>query len=309
MSLTGTVVTERAVTHSRRRSLGIIVLPYVLIAPTVLGVLVFSIVPVLVAVRDSFYLANQAVRVPVFAGFANYVEAFDDEVFRTVLRVTSLFVLWTVPVSIALALALALALNRRIRGLAILRGAFFHPTAMPAIGAATIWLFMYTPGFGLVNELTSAIGLGRPNWLGTPELALPAFIAVAVWKQSGYLMLFYLAGLQGIGRDLYEAAELDGASGWQAFRSLMLPLLSGTTLFVVTIAVASAFQFVDPLYVMTQGGPNDATRLWLYHIWETAFRFRDRGQASALTTMFLIVTLAFTVTNFVVADRRSHYDD
>jgi len=293
----------------RRRSLGSLALPYLLIAPTLLGVLAFSVWPVLAVLRDSLYLSNQAVRVPEFVGLGNFGDALGDEVFATVARVTALFVLGTVPISVVLALVLALALNRRSRAIGVLRTAFFHPTVMPAVGAATIWLFMYTPGFGLVNDLTSALGLGRPNWLGSPDLALPAVIAVAIWKQSGYFMVFYLAGLQGIGRDLYEAAELDGATGWAAFRWLTVPLLSGTSLFVVTIAVAGAFQFVDPLYVMTQGGPTDATRLWLYHIWETAFRFRDRGQASALTVTFLAVVLTFTVVNFVASDRRAHYDD
>jgi len=138
---------------------------------------------------------------------------------------------------------------------------------------------------------------------------LPALMGMAVWKRTGYFMLFYLAGLQNLPGEVFEAAQLDGASRWQQVRHLTVPLLSATTLFVVTIAAAGSMQLVDQLYIMTQGGPDNASNLLLFHIYETAFRFQDQGQANAMTVILVSLLLVFTVGNFVVAERRVHYDD
>lgn len=281
-----------------------ILLPWLLVFPTMLGVATFTLFPMLATCYRSLFLQNQAVRVPRFVGLDNYRELTGDETFREVLRNTILFVVGTVPASVALALLFALFLNRRLRSIGILRSAFFYPTILPTVSAAAIWLFLYTPNFGLVNQGLRAVGLPAPNWLGDTRVVLPGLMVMAVWKQAGYFMLFYLAGLQNLPSEVFEAATLDGASRWQQVRHITIPLLTPVTVFVTTIAVVGSMQMIDQLYVMTQGGPNNASNLLLFHIYETAFRFRNIGQANAMTVVLVVMLLIFTVTNFAFSERR-----
>lgn len=274
------------------------------------GVAAFTLYPTLSTLVRSLLIQNLAVRVPRFVGMDNYLALAEDDAFRKVLGNTVLFLVGTVPTSVALAFALALLVNRKLRGMSLLRSAFFYPTVLPMVSAAAIWLFLYQPNFGLINQGLRAIGIGGAfNWMGDANLVLPALMGMAVWKQTGYFMLFYLAGLQNLPGEVFEAAQLDGASRWQQVRHLTVPLLSATTLFVVTIAAAGSMQLVDQLYIMTQGGPDNASNLLLFHIYETAFRFQDQGQANAMTVILVSLLLVFTVGNFVVAERRVHYDD
>jgi sn-glycerol 3-phosphate transport system permease protein len=285
------------------------ILPWVLIGPTALGIAAFSLYPTLATAYRSLFLQNQAVRVPRFVGLDNFLTLLVDDTFHRVLANTVLFLLGTVPTSVVLALALALVVNTTLRGIGLLRGAFFHPTVLPMVSAAAIWLFLYQPNFGLVNQALRLVGLGSPNWLGDANLVLPALMLMAVWKQTGYFMLFYLAGLQNLPPDVFEAAALDGASRWQQLRYMTIPLLSATTLFVTTVAAAGSMQMVDQLYIMTQGGPDNASNLLLFHIYETAFRFQNVGQANALTVILVALLLVFTVTNLRFSERRAHYED
>lgn len=282
-------------------------LPWLLIFPTALGVTAFTLFPMLTTAYRSLYKQNQAVRAPRWNGLGNYGDLFADDTFRQVIANTLLFIVGTVPVSIALALALALLLNRQFHGVGILRSAFFYPTVLPLVSAAAIWLFLYTPNFGLVNQGLRAIGLPAPNWLGDTRVVLSAMMLMTVWKQTGYFMLFYLAGLQNLPAEIFEAAELDGASRWQQVRAIAIPLLSGTTFFVSTIAVVGSLQQVDQIYIMTQGGPSNASNLLLFFIYETAFRFRNLGAANAATVLLVLLLLAFTVTNFAISERRAFY--
>ena len=196
-------------------------------------------------------------------------------------------------------------LNRKLKGIGILRSAFFYPTVLPMVSAAAIWLFLYTPNFGLVNQGLRAVGLSAPNWLGDTSFVLPALMIMAIWKQTGYFMLFYLAGLQNLPDEIFEAAELDGATRWQQVRSLTIPLLQPTTLFVSTIAAVGSIQMVDQIYIMTQGGPSNASNLLLFYIYETAFRFRNLGVANAATVILVLLLLVFTVANFTISERRT----
>ncbi len=281
-------------------------LPWLLVLPTAVGVAAFTLYPLALTLHDSLYKQNQAVRVPRFVGFGNYANLFGDDVFRQVLANTLVFILGTVPLSVLLSLLLALYVNRKMRGISVLRSAFFYPTVLPLVSAATIWLFLYTPNFGLFNQWLRAVGVhAPPNWLGDTHFVLPALIVMAIWKQTGYFMLFYLAGLQNLSGEVFEAAMLDGASAAQVFRFITVPLLAPTTLFVSTIAVVGSMQMVDQLYVMTQGGPTNASNMLLYHLYETAFRFRNLGEANAMTVILVGVLLVFTVANFTLAERRA----
>ncbi|MFN8471083.1 MAG: sugar ABC transporter permease [Anaerolineae bacterium] len=283
-------------------------LPYLLILPTLIFVVVFTLWPSLATVYNSLFRANQAVRVPQFIGLGNYLNLIQDPVFLQVLRNTALFVVTTVPLSMGLGLALALLLNQKLRAIGIFRLAIFYPTILPLVSAATIWLFMYTPDYGVVATFLRPFGIRGQNWLGNPDLALWAIIVMTIWKQTGYYMIFYLAGIQNLPQDVFEAVALDGATLWQEIRYITFPLLSATTLFVTTIAVVAAFQMVDQVYIMTQGGPDNASNLLMYHIYETQFRFQDRGEANAMTVLLVLILLMFTISNFLWFEGRTTYE-
>jgi sn-glycerol 3-phosphate transport system permease protein len=185
--------------------------------------------------------------------------------------------------------------------------AYFTPTVLPMIAVANIWLFFYTPQYGLLEQITGAIGLPSHNWLGDQSTALACVTLVAVWKEAGFFMIFYLAALQAIPPDLREAASLEGSSRWNFFRRVALPLLMPTTLFVLVNAVINAFRVVDHIVVMTHGGPDNATTLLLYYIYETGFRFWDTSTAAALTVVLLAILGVLAGIQFGVLGRRVHY--
>lgn len=273
-----------------------------------LFLLAFTIYPMISAGYLSLFKINMATgQKAIWAGLGNYRALATSPVFRQVLGNTILFVLGTVPFSVGLGLFFATWVNRRYRGSGILRTLFFYPTVIPMMSAATIWLFMYTPQYGVINSVLGWFGLPSVNFLGNASLALPAIMFMTVWKDAGYFMIFYLAGLQNLPGDVFEAAELDGATAWQQFWRISLPLLAPTTLFVGTVAAINAFKTVDQLYLMTQGGPNNATNLLLYHLFEQAFSFFDRGVASALTVVLVLILLGLSGFQYLLMERRIHY--
>ena len=230
-----------------------------------------------------------------------------DEVFWRSLANNLWYALGTIPVSIALALLMALWVNSAMRGRTWLRMAFFTPTVLPMIAVANIWLFFFTPQYGLLEQVTGAFGLPSRNWLGDPDTALGCVMVVAIWKEAGFFMIFYLAALQSIPPSLGEAAALEGASRAYYFRRIVFPLLMPTTLFVLVNAVINSFRLVDHIVVMTRGGPNNATSLLLFHIYQVGFSFWDTGYAAALTVVLLVILAAAAVGQFVFLDRRVHY--
>ncbi|MGC8634711.1 MAG: carbohydrate ABC transporter permease [Candidatus Limnocylindrales bacterium] len=301
---------QRADRHAAERRFRIrtVALPYLILLPTLVFVAVFTLWPSVSVFYDSLFRQNEAVQVPQFVGLGNYQALFSDPSFQQVIANTFVYVVVTVPVSVLLALLLALLLNRKMRALGLFRLAFFYPTILPMVSAATIWLFMYTPGYGLVNVFIGFFHVPSQNWLGSPNLALLALMILGVWKQTGYFMIFYLAGLQGLPHEVFEAADLEGASPLQTVRHLTLPLLMGTTLFVTTIAVVNAFETVDQIYIMTGGGPTNATNMLLFNLWQTLFSFFDTGRASAMSVILIAVLLVFTATNFIYMERRTTYE-
>jgi sn-glycerol 3-phosphate transport system permease protein len=287
-------------------------LPYLLILPTLLFVMLFTIWPTVASAVGSLYMQrlNMAkYRNPVFAGLANYRALFEDPTFSRVVANTALYVLASVPPAVVLGFLFALLINRAGRGIGVARLALFHPAVLPMVSVATIWMFLLTPGYGLFNATLSFLGYHGPqNWSGNPDLALPAIVLVAVFKSSGYYMIFYLAGMQSLPREIYEAARLDGAGTAATTLRITLPLLRRTTLFVTTIAFIGAFQTVDHVFVLTSGGPSNASNVLLYYLWQTRFDSLDVGQASALTIILVAILLVFTVSNFLLSERgeRAH---
>ena len=280
---------------------------WALILPAVLLLVAFTHWPAVTTLLDSLYTTPKGSRPPRFVGIENYTELMSDPVFWTALRNNAIYAFWTIPLSIALALAMALAVNTAIPGRALVRMAYFTPTMLPMIAVANIWLFFFTPDYGLFDHILGIFGGGRHNWLGDKETALPAMIAVAVWKEAGFFMIFYLAALQAMPPDLKECANLEGSSRWNFFRRVTLPLLMPTTLFVLVNAVINAFRLVDHVVVMTRGGPDNATTLLLYYIYEAGFRFWDTALAATLTVVLLAILGLLALLQFGVLGRRVHY--
>lgn len=282
--------------------------PYLLLLPSAVLLAVFTIYPMLASGYLSLFRSSIAYRTPEFAGFANFADLFGSEIFRKVMQNTVIYAVGTIPFTVLLALFLAVQLNRKLKSVAILRAAFFYPTMLPLVSAASLWNFMYNPHYGPVNLFLKLFGVDGPNWLGTPQWALPAIMFVAIWKDAGYFMIFYLAGLQNMPGDLFEAADLDGASPWQQFWKITFPLLTPTTLFVATISFINAFKAVDQIFIMTGGGPDNASNLLLYHIWEQTFLFFDKGMGAAASVILILILLAAALFNHFWVDKKVHYE-
>ncbi|WP_316213669.1 MULTISPECIES: sugar ABC transporter permease [unclassified Bradyrhizobium] len=280
---------------------------WLLALPAVVLLAAFTHVPAGLTIVDSFYATPRGKRPPAFLGFDQYRHMLDDPIFWLALKNNLIYALITVPLSIALALAMALWIKERIAGRAALRLAFFTPTILPMVAAANIWLFFYTPDYGLLNQLLHGLGLSSVNFLGDPATALPALMAVTVWKEAGFFMIFYLAALQQVPPVLYEAARMENAGAWLVFRRITWPLVMPTTLFVAVNALINAFRVVDQVIAMTGGGPNNASTMLLFYIYQVAFSFWDTGYAAALTVVLLAALALVALVQVFALDRRIHY--
>ncbi|MBM3598589.1 MAG: sugar ABC transporter permease [Alphaproteobacteria bacterium] len=280
---------------------------WLLLLPAAALLALFTHYPALGTIYHSFYSTPRANRPSVYVGLDNYQSMVEDPVFWQAVTNNLIFCIGTIPASIALALLMAVWVNGKIRGRGLLRTAFFTPTILPMIAVANIWMFFYTPDYGLIDQIRGLFGLPGFNWLGTRNTALWCLIVVTVWKEAGFFMIFYLAALQQIPPDLSEAAAIEGSSRWYFFRRVTFPLLMPTTLFVLVNAVINSFRMVDHVVVMTRGGPDNATSLLLFHIYEVGFKFWDVGYAAALTVVLLAVLALVALGQFFALDRRIHY--
>lgn len=280
---------------------------WLLVLPAMVFLLLFTHVPALTTIWNSFFSTPRGRRPSRFVGLDNYDRLFDDPVFWKVLGNNLWFALGTIPVSIALAIVMALFVNRAFTGRSLVRMAYFTPTVLPLIAVANIWLFFYTPGFGLIDQLLGAMGFGQTNLLGSPDTALAAIMAVTIWKEAGFFMIFYLAALQSIPPQLTEAARIEGAGGWTIFRRVTFPLLMPTTLFVSINAVINSFRLVDHIFILTNGGPDNASSLLLFYIYETSFRYWDTAYGATLTVVMLALLCLLAIGQFFLFDRKVHY--
>ena len=280
---------------------------WLLLLPALSLLALFTHYPVVANLWHSFFSTPRAARPAVFIGLDNYRTLVDDPIFWQSLTNNLWYALGTIPLSIVIALAMALWVNGRLAGRGLLRLAYFTPTVLPMIAVANIWLFFFTPEYGLLEQLTRSFGFATHNWLGSKSTALPALMIVTVWKEAGFFMIFYLAALQSMSPHLAEAAAIEGASRRQFFRRVTLPLLMPTTLFVLVNAVINAFRLVDHVVVMTRGGPDNATSLLLFYVFETGFRYWDSSYAATLTMVLLAILATTAFLQFFVLDRRVHY--
>jgi len=296
-----------AVAPSPRLRFSALINGWLLLLPAAVLLATFTHYPAVATIIDSFYSTPKARRAAVFVGADNYQAMLADSAFWRALSNNMVYAASVIPLTIALALAMALWVNGNIAGRPFLRLSFFTPTVLPMIAVANVWLFFYAPGYGLLDQILGLFGISSHNWLGDQHTALIALIAVAVWKDAGFFMIFYLAALQQMSPQLGEAAAIEGASRWYFFRRVTFPLLMPTTLFVLVNAIINAFRLIDHIVVMTQGGPDNSTALLLFYIYEVGFKFWDTAYAATLTVMLLVLLAALALGQFLILDRRVHY--
>lgn len=292
---------------ARQRGLSLQIYGYLLLLPALGFLLTFTHYPAVATMWESLFSAARNGHPAHFVGLDNYAALLDDDIFMLSLRNNLLYAAVTIPLAVGLALLMALAVNRRLRGSALTRAAFFIPSLLPMIAIANLWLFFYTPQLGLLNQLLTLFSLPPVNWLGDPDSALWSLMAVSVWREAGFFMIFYLAALQQIDPRLSEAAEIEGASRRYFFRRVQWPLLMPTTLFILINASMNAFRIVDQVIAMTNGGPNNSSSLLLFYIYRTAFSFWDLPAASAMTVVLLVILGAVALIKFHLLDKRAHY--
>ena len=280
---------------------------WLLLLPAAALLALFTHYPAVATLWHSFRSTPKGARPTEFVGLDNYRQLIEDPIFWQALSNNLWYAGGTIPLAIALALLMAVWVNGRIAGRGFLRLAYFTPTVLPMVAVANIWLFFYTPEYGLLERITGMFGLPVHNWLGSKSTALVALMAVTVWKEAGFFMIFYLAALQQQLPQLAEAAAIEGASRWYFFRRITFPLLMPTTLFVLVNAVINAFRLVDHVFVLTRGGPDNATALLLFYIYEIGFRFWDSAYAAALTMVLLTLLGAVALAQFWFLDRKVHY--
>jgi sn-glycerol 3-phosphate transport system permease protein len=280
---------------------------WLLLLPAMACLALFTHWPAVASLVDSFYSTPRGRRPARFVGAENYQQMLADPIFWKAMANNLWFALGTIPTSIALALLMAVWVNDRIVGRTWVRMAFFTPTILPMIAVANIWLFFFTPQYGLLEQIIHSFGGRNTNWLGSQDTALYAVTIVAVWKEAGFFMIFYLAALQAIPPNLGEAAAIEGASRWTYFRRVQFPLLMPTTLFVLINAVINAFRMVDHIFVMTRGGPDNATTLLLFYIYQVGFSFWDTAYAATLTCVLLALLAIVAFVQYGFLERRTHY--
>ncbi len=270
------------------------------LAPALIAIGVFFFIPVIAVFIlsftdfDIYSLAN--LQYARFVGFKNYSRLFEDPLFWKALKNTLYFLLIGGPLSIAVSLAAALLLNSKlVRFKTFFRLAYFAPVVTTLVAISVVWRFVYHPRFGLLNYGLSFLGIGNIDWLGDPNWAMPAIILMAVWKNFGYNMIIFIAGLQNIPQELYEAASIDGASPWQQFKAITLPMLAPTTLFIAVITMIGYFQLFAEPYVMTQGGPLNNTLSIVLYMYQQGFRWWNMGYSAALAFVLFAIILVASV--------------
>ncbi len=270
---------------------------YLFLAPTMILFGIFTVLAVIYAFYLSFHEWNILEPAKPFVGLDNYSRLVGDERFGGAIVNTLYYTAASVPLTMGIGLLVALLLNNQIRARGFFRTLFYLPVVTPLVIAAIIWKWVYNGDFGLLNYYLIQVGIiDEPLlWLADPNLAMPAVIITSVWKSVGFSMVVYLAGLQSIPEDYYDAAKIDGAVGWQRLKDITIPLLSSTTLFLAVVSVLGAFQVFTEIFIMTNGGPLGRTTTIVYHIYQTAFKFFDMGYASAMAFGMFAMMFAFTL--------------
>lgn len=281
---------------------------WALLAPSLIFMAMFTFYPFVKTFVLSFYKKKLSTPTAVFNGIENYVRAFRDPGFARSVENTLVFCAVVIPASLILGLLFACLLNRKTPGRTAFRAMVFYPNISPMVGFYLVWMYLLASEIGYINRIFELIGLPTHNWLGDSATVLYALAVIYIWQQAGYMMLFYLSGLQNIDASYYEAATLDGANEWQKFRSITFPLLMPTTVFTVTLSISNAVQVVDSIAILTRGGPNNASSMVMYYIYNMSFGKFDYGMAATYSVLLMIVVLTVICLQNFGLDRITHYE-
>lgn len=266
------------------------------IAPAFILLTIFLFIPFFMTIGYSF--TNYNILKPdktIFVGIKNFIRLTQDTVFMKSIINTFIFVLLVVPLQTCMALGLALLVNRKLKGISIFRLAFFAPTVLSLVVVSILWTYIYNPNNGLLNSLLGSIGLGPFKFLNDPSTAMLCIVVLSAWQGCGFQMMLFLSGLQDIPAHLYEAASVDGASGWDKFWNITIPGLKNITVFIVLNILVSAFQLLIQPMMMTAGGPQNSTITILYEIYQTGFKYNKMGYGSAMAVVFAVMVMILTL--------------
>lgn len=271
---------------------------YLFISPWWIGFLIFTVGPFIASFALSFTEWN-LIKPPRFVGLQNYIDLFKDELFWQSLKVTTIYSLGRVPLGIVIGLAAALLLNQKVKLQSFWRVVYYMPVVLPAVAVSMLWLWIFNPQYGVLNGLLwDLFRIQGPAWIQDETWVLPSLMMMAVWGMLGRNMIVYLSGLNSIAGDLYEVADIDGASRWMKFWKITLPMLSPIIFFNLVMGLIDSFKLFTQAYVMTEGGPRNASLFYVYYLYQHAFKWFHMGYASALAWVFLFVVMALTLVVF-----------
>lgn len=293
----------RTTSHTQRR------IALAFLAPHFIGFLVFQIFPIFGTLWFSFLDWN-LINPPEFVGLENYRQLFSqDFFFAKAMSNTLIYTVGTVTMILSGSLAAAILLNQDIKFKSLFRTLYFIPNVSSLVAVSFVWMWIYNSDFGLLNGMLRAIGVSEPpTWLSDTSLALPSVMVMSAWTQIGFFTVIFLAGLQGIPRQFYESAKIDGVSVWQSFRYITFPLLSPTTFFVLILSIVNSFQVFEQTYIMTKGGPAFSTTTAVMYIYDQAFEYQQIGYASAVSVLLFLLILSVTLLQVFGQRRWVHYD-
>lgn len=275
-----------------------IISAYLFMSPAMVLLAIFLMLPLIAVIFLSFL--EYDLSTIHWIGLNNYINAFHDEVFLKSIRNTIFYACTNIPGQMILGLILALILNEKIRARGLYRTTYYFPVVTSMVVVAMVWLWIYEPGWGLLNHILSKLNMARQNWLSDTHMAMPAIVIMSIWKGTGNAMILFLAGLQGIPEELYEAAKIDGANRWKRFVYITLPMLKPTTFFIFVMYCIWAFQMFDQVYIMTKGGPVWSTTTIVHQIYQRAFLYIEMGYASTFATILFVIVLIITIVNLRV---------
>jgi multiple sugar transport system permease protein len=276
------------------------------LAPTAIGVVVIVLYPLIASFYYSLTRWNM-LSDPVWIGLKNYIDLLKNPVFWKVLSNTLYYLVLYVPFAVVIPLVLAFLVNQKLKLSALYRSIFFLPVITSTVAIAMVWICLYNYQFGMINFLLGKLRIAGPNWIGDPAWAMVSVVVMSVWKTAGYNMVIYLGGLQGIPSEYYEAASIDGASTYKTFFHITIPLITPSTFFVLIISLINSFQVFEATYILTKGGPVNATLTMALQIYRTAFEYLNMGTASAYAWILLLLTLIVTLIQFMIQKRWVFY--
>jgi multiple sugar transport system permease protein len=262
---------------------------YLFASPVILGLIIWVILPMVGVILISLTDWN-VLTTPRWVGLANYVKLFTTDLyFKNSLLVTAYFVVLNVALTILYSLVVAMLLNQGIVGRGIFRSIYYVPTIVPIVASSALWLWLYNPDFGLFNQVLQGLGLTRSLWLASQTTVIPSIVLMSVWGGAGNTIVIFLAALQGVPRQLLEAVQIDGGNAWHRFRAITLPMISPVTFFNVMVGLINSFTVFTQAYVMTQGGPNNASLFYVYLMYREGFQRNNMGGAAALSWVLIII--------------------